>query len=30
MKKIQEELDAAKKDFDLFIFEGFMPEKAKK
>ncbi len=25
----QEELDAAKKDFDLFIFEGFMPEKMK-
>ena len=28
--KSQEELDAAKKDFDLFIFEGFMPEKIKK
>lgn len=28
--KSQEELDAAKKDFDLFIFEGFMPERPKK
>ena len=28
--KSQEELDEAKNDFDLFIFEGFMPEKMKK